>query len=625
MTDTIIAVYVHRYRHIGNSIVQFGSDNHCTLDENGLTIRISQSGIPPRLYFGDGIDGVGVVVGKNGSGKSSLLELIAMALGTQGKQGGYGRGVSGLIIWSREELGIKATGPWLIYPDDEGAIQPPRLPNIEFNGQENIVIGDEFPQVNVVLASSLSAMANGRTSTLMPFQNTMAWCFDARSDSMLRSDFISECDSDDQHTSASSIEQFDIIRRFHATREKIRQLGFLSSIRQDPQRPQIFRDAFEADLVGLAPRTLVPSMLKARNAMPEELDAFAMASDPETGAGRLARVMCWSLIFEGTYHLQGRDRADEARRLWPRLPSTRGEASGDAYYRECLGTLFDRLKGLEIARVRDKARLWEMLTGRPDLIRFQGMREHGGAGASNRRLSIDIEDSSYFWFNSPSVRPQGVGESGIFQALSLYETAGKIAPFLDIEYGHFSEASVKPFMLSHGEDALLSLFGRLRHAEKIRNAEDVPARTTIAIMDEVDISFHPEWQRRFIAGLCFALPQIYEGNSVQALLSTHTPIVLSDIPHENHTRMSVSRTHPRESSSQSAKTRTIAANLYDLLNDEFYLGDEFIGDHAAFILGLIKADDPRTRPIALAISHRIADPILRMAFTSLVESRGGAR
>lgn len=95
--------------------------------------------------------------------------------------------------------------------------------------------------------------------------------------------------------------------------------------------------------------------------------------------------------------------------------------------------------------------------------------------------------------------------------------------------------------LSSGETLLLNQYGKLMHLFRKDNYgyflpadtnSIVPAKNAVIMLDEAEISFHPEWQRRYFnVFLNFINQNIAKrGTHVQIIIATHSPIILSDIP-----------------------------------------------------------------------------------------------
>lgn len=80
--------------------------------------------------------------------------------------------------------------------------------------------------------------------------------------------------------------------------------------------------------------------------------------------------------------------------------------------------------------------------------------------------------------------------------------------------------------MSSGEFALFSLFSRFNNILK--------ANASVLIMiDEIDCLLHPKWQQKIVKYLIDVMPRIFENVQLQFLVTTHSPILLSDIPSNN--------------------------------------------------------------------------------------------
>lgn len=97
------------------------------------------------------------------------------------------------------------------------------------------------------------------------------------------------------------------------------------------------------------------------------------------------------------------------------------------------------------------------------------------------------------------------------------------------------------------------------------------------MMDEIEMCFHPEYQRTFvneIIGLIKRL-KINEKCSINILMSTHSPFVLSDIPQNN-----VLYIDNGKDVGDDMDIKTFAANVNELLNKSFFLSNGFMGEFA---------------------------------------------
>lgn len=95
------------------------------------------------------------------------------------------------------------------------------------------------------------------------------------------------------------------------------------------------------------------------------------------------------------------------------------------------------------------------------------------------------------------------------------------------------------------------------------------------VLDEIELYYHPEWQRTFIADMLDYLGKINPENvknieGVNIILVTHSPFILSDIPKSNILFLEDGKV-----ANDKVKTETFGANLYDLMLNGFFLKNTF--------------------------------------------------
>lgn len=95
------------------------------------------------------------------------------------------------------------------------------------------------------------------------------------------------------------------------------------------------------------------------------------------------------------------------------------------------------------------------------------------------------------------------------------------------------------FGVSTGEYFFLSTFSNLysmvkKEEKRINVYEYVKVSDRIdgvlLIFDEIDMSLHPRWQRMFMKWLTNFCEELFKGISVKLIVTTHSPILLSDFP-----------------------------------------------------------------------------------------------
>ena len=95
------------------------------------------------------------------------------------------------------------------------------------------------------------------------------------------------------------------------------------------------------------------------------------------------------------------------------------------------------------------------------------------------------------------------------------------------------------------------------------------------ILDEIELYYHPEFQRKFVYELLKKLngQKLNHVKGVNILFSTHSPFILSDIPKQNILRLKNGKVEPFKESHQ-----TLGANIHELLYNDFFLEESFMGE-----------------------------------------------
>ncbi|WP_257145646.1 AAA family ATPase [Bacillus cereus] len=156
-------------------------------------------------------------------------------------------------------------------------------------------------------------------------------------------------------------------------------------------------------------------------------------------------------------------------------------------------------------------------------------------------------------------------DPNILQLLDLYETSNYSLPKIQM---HWSQ-------LSSGEYAFLSLFSRFNSIEeKLKN-------NSLILIDEGDLYFHPQWQKDWLYTFMDIISYIYKEKSIQIILTTHSPFILSDLPSNNviflkkNTDNTICTIKNLE-----GNQLTFAANIHDLLTNSFFMQDGLVGKFA---------------------------------------------
>ena len=132
--------------------------------------------------------------------------------------------------------------------------------------------------------------------------------------------------------------------------------------------------------------------------------------------------------------------------------------------------------------------------------------------------------------------------------------------------------------LSSGELGLLKSFSNLDYAKKIlqkNENERVDNNNFLLLLDEVDLGLHPEWQRKWVHSALPIIEKIFENQHLQLIITSHSPILLSDIYKENV----IFLTKDNDVSIDREFKKTFGQNIYTLYKSSFFL-NKLMGEYA---------------------------------------------
>ncbi len=194
--------------------------------------------------------------------------------------------------------------------------------------------------------------------------------------------------------------------------------------------------------------------------------------------------------------------------------------------------------------------------------------------------------------------------------------------------------------LSTGEKALLDLFSRFNFAielieKKKRDEEynqDFP-KHFILFLDEGDITFHPKWLKMYVNRIVEVLPKMFEekfkDSTVQIIITTHSPFILSDLPKENVIFLKKGEDGKCQVvEGMNDMKQTFGANIHTLLSDGFFM-DGLMGDFAKgkidkvirYLNRELNPGETMTEDEAVKIIDMIGEPILKRHLQQQIQYR----
>lgn len=136
--------------------------------------------------------------------------------------------------------------------------------------------------------------------------------------------------------------------------------------------------------------------------------------------------------------------------------------------------------------------------------------------------------------------------------------------------------------MSSGEFAILNFFSKLYFFLNTKPTTLFNKKNFILLLDEADLGLHPMWKKRFINTILKSIPYFFEEltpkPNLQIILTTHDPLTLSDIP--KHNVIFLEKAEEGKCRISSEVQKTFGANITDLLADSFFIKDGLIGDFA---------------------------------------------
>lgn len=131
---------------------------------------------------------------------------------------------------------------------------------------------------------------------------------------------------------------------------------------------------------------------------------------------------------------------------------------------------------------------------------------------------------------------------------------------------------------SAGEMAYISMWARLRDAIRDADAHKHTSCNLVVFIDEAETAFHPEWQRELIRRMILFFGVFAKDWHVHLIFSTHSPILLSDVPSGNV--VFLKKENNRLIVKNGDERKTFAANVFDLYRDSFFMEHGTIGAFA---------------------------------------------
>lgn len=172
---------------------------------------------------------------------------------------------------------------------------------------------------------------------------------------------------------------------------------------------------------------------------------------------------------------------------------------------------------------------------------------------------------------------------------------------------------------------IFNMQGEIHHAviNKIICDNKFDGKTIIILLDEPDLQLHPEWQQKFISLLLDLLYVYFPKVKFQIILTTHSPILLSDIPRKNVIFVNKNSDGTSVVCSELNFKETFAANIHTLYNNSFFLDGVPIGEFAKHKIEVIydQIESGQIDNNTIYDIYRIGEPIIRNILLQKYDSK----
>lgn len=149
----------------------------------------------------------------------------------------------------------------------------------------------------------------------------------------------------------------------------------------------------------------------------------------------------------------------------------------------------------------------------------------------------------------------------------------------------------------------------------------------ILLLDEPENSFHPEWQRLFLSNLLHFLNKTTPHHTFQIIVASHSPIIISDFPKDNIIFLDKNEKDGTCKVVESiSRDNTFGANIHTLYRNSFFIDGLPIGEFAKKKINKLfdeLENSQLIRPSLLKEIQMIGEPVVRDQLIKLYKQREG--
>ncbi|WP_370391074.1 AAA family ATPase [uncultured Winogradskyella sp.] len=530
MSFKICYIWIREFRNFENFGFNLSSSEKFDFDVQKFRLSKKEISDVPNNFFGDNISDVAAFIGKNGTGKSNLLELVCKLV-----KGGKTSVDSDFLIITKDNNKYKCHYRFENYQPVESTFSIELLPySGDIDNLKVIYFSNVYDERNHVFSSKVSDLsANNRyprrirramKRTASDFVKQFQFI---RSESFLKSEIPMPKKvvlSPKLNTQVGSYWQRNYFSNISLNeRFKIEYKKFFTELRAlKPSKNKLYYFFIYV----LISETLSEINQKVRDNMSFESEAEIYTNF------LIEEIEKISLTYKSKLDIANK---------WKK------------WCDDILNLIFKHLENnsKNIRRVSD---LNTLKNGSALLENFEGFIDAkeikiSTEGSRNRKI-----ESYIFDFNDSKIT-------------------------LDKEYYNFIDWTNKFHLdwlgLSSGQKAYLDIFSLIRH--DLRNLR---VSNVLICIDEGDLYLHPKWQADFFYKLVNLVPK-FRNAKYQLILTSHSPFLVSDLPKQNLVFLGRDSDNLTSDINKDDNVKTFAGNLGELYIDAFFMDGNLISRFAA--------------------------------------------
>ena len=513
-----------------------------------FSLNISKTKDFVEGLYGDHISSLTAIVGNNGAGKTSALRLLLNAV-----VDGSGHEISGFVITEDENHSL------FVYHSDDVRVEI---------GDTSIPVQQrkEWPKIDTFLYGGHVNILTGAKDIL-----TMEWggMINATEGYLLTADLMHygrELSTNGYFSFRDYATAFNYQNQWRVCNFLSQYEGSMKSLLHLPE------------YVLVLPNTAGQWSMKHRIKEEERVDypKLEHAKEWTFKEFRLAELIYYSMI---NYISDGLGE----RNLWEGYMTTWGNTLAD-HYKGDIVTLFRQFIDNQHLASSNSYRVW---------------LEYIHQVIENISTHCKFDERSifhYFYFR--------VDDDSMKTFLGWLQgnTTFIASRYFDLHYAHDIDDYT---ILSSGEKAMLDMYSRIYDAVISKHQHDLNSIwPTLFVFDEAEIGFHPEWQRSYVKNITLFLEEMAKMASdlrrghkqdtpefrYQVILSSHSPIILSDIPSQCAIMLRRKPNENRTENVSASRKQTFGTNIFELYRDSFFLEDGLMGEFASAYIQQLDKD-----------------------------------